>query len=316
MTVFIVLLSLLILDVAGVVCLTIKAERLVAELERPHGRSKRKKMDYIGRTENFSSSVQEEQGGKMPHSSSVCGIGVVHNQGARPSQQDSLCVESVFGGSGVLAVVADGMGGLSGGEKVSGRIVQDVRAVASQLKAETMDSTLVPLVENISSDINQLLGTEGIYKSGSTVLIVLADQNRFSWISVGDSRIYLYRDGVMNKVNVEHNLLTTEWMQEIRAGRMDLQSAVRNPEGKKLTSFIGMGKLRYIDYSRSAVRIMPGDRIVLMTDGVFSAVPDRQMAQILGQCPDVAQAASLLENQVLAAKIRGQDNFTAVILGF
>ena len=105
-------------------------------------------------------------------------------------------------------------------------------------------------------------------------------------------------------------------MPEIRAGRMDLQSAVRNPEGKKLTSFIGMGKLRYIDYSRSAVRIMPGDRIVLMTDGVFSAVPDRQMAQILGQCPDVAQAASLLENQVLAAKIRGQDNFTAVILGF
>ena len=89
-----------------------------------------------------------------------------------------------------------------------------------------------------------------------------------------------------------------------------------HPDGKKLTSFIGMGKLRYLSASRSSIAIAPGDRILLMSDGVFGTLSDQQMAEILTKCPDVTQAASLMENQVLAAQARGQDNFTAVILGF
>ena len=47
----------------------------------------------------------------------------------------------------------------------------------------------------------------------------------------------------MNQVNPEHNQLTTEWMPEVQAGRMSIQDAMNNPDGKKLTSFIGMGRL-------------------------------------------------------------------------
>ena len=309
MFVFFICLTLLSLDLLVVCVLTLMVERLDSRSEQPNPR-----MDPISRTETSTDSdpALRQPSGKAP----VCAVAAIHNQGKRPSQQDNLCVESVFGGSAVLAVVADGMGGLSGGERVSGRIIQDIRAVAPKLEPSTTETVLPTLVERISGDVNRMLGPDGIYKSGSTLLVVLAERDRFSWASVGDSRIYLYRDGVMNKVNVEHNLLTTQWMPEIQAGRMDLKTAMQNPEGKKLTSFIGMGQLKYMDYSRRAIPVKPGDRILLMSDGVFNTLSDSQMAQILEKCTDVSQAASLLENQVLAMDAKGQDNFTAVILGF
>lgn len=309
--IFFSLLALLGLDLIAVILLTIRADKLaarVAQENRALGR-RSARMDPISNTEEAAALTGRRKG-------QVCSVGIVHNQGARPSQQDNQCVESVFGGAGVLAVVADGMGGLSGGEKVSGRIVQDVHAAAPQFRPNTMDTILPQMVESISADINKLLGPEGIYKSGSTLLAVLSDGKKFSWASVGDSRIYLFRGGVMSQVNPEHNQLTTEWMPEVQAGRMSIQDAMNNPDGKKLTSFIGMGKLRYLSASRSSIAIAPGDRILLMSDGVFGTLSDQQMAEILTKCPDVTQAASLMENQVLAAQARGQDNFTAVILGF
>ena len=309
--IFFSLLALLGLDLIAVILLTIRADKLaarVAQENRALGR-RSARMDPISNTEEAAALTGRRKG-------QVCSVGIVHNQGARPSQQDNQCVESVFGGAGVLAVVADGMGGLSGGEKVSGRIVQDVHAAAPQFRPNTMDTILPQMVESICADINKMLGPDGIYKSGSTLLAVLSDGKKFSWASVGDSRIYLFRGGVMSQVNPEHNQLTTEWMPEVQAGRMSIQDAMNNPDGKKLTSFIGMGKLRYLSASRSSIAIAPGDRILLMSDGVFGTLSDQQMAEILTKCPDVTQAASLMENQVLAAQARGQDNFTAVILGF
>ena len=308
---FFSLLALLGLDLIAVILLTVRADKLAARVAqeiRALGR-RPARMDPISNTEEAAALTGRRKG-------QVCSVGIVHNQGARPSQQDNKCVESVFGGAGVLAVVADGMGGLSGGEKVSGRIVQDVHAAAPQFRPNTMDTILPQMVESICADINKMLGPEGIYKSGSTLLAVLSDGKKFSWASVGDSRIYLFRGGVMSQVNPEHNQLTTEWMPEVQAGRMSIQDAMNHPDGKKLTSFIGMGKLRYLSASRSSIAIAPGDRILLMSDGVFGTLSDQQMAEILTKCPDVTQAASLMENQVLAAQARGQDNFTAVILGF
>ena len=309
--IFFSLLALLGLDLIAVILLTIRADKLAAQVAQENRALGRRpaRMDPISNTEEAAALTGRRKG-------QVCSVGIVHNQGARPSQQDNQCVESVFGGAGVLAVVADGMGGLSGGEKVSGRIVQDVHAAAPQFRPNTMDTILPQMVESICADINKMLGPEGIYKSGSTLLAVLSDGKKFSWASVGDSRIYLFRGGVMNQVNPEHNQLTTEWMPEVQAGRMSIQDAMNNPDGKKLTSFIGMGKLRYLSASRSSIAIAPGDRILLMSDGVFGTLSDQQMAEILTKCPDVTQAASLMENQVLAAQARGQDNFTAVSQGF
>ena len=53
-----------------------------------------------------------------------------------------------------------------------------------------------------------------------------------------------------------------------------------------------------------------------MTDGVFNTLPEGVMAELLSKNPDVQQAADALEQAVLQANMPGQDNFTAMILGF
>ena len=242
-------------------------------------------------------------------------IGRLHNIGRRSSQQDSLGSVNLSGGSGVFAVVADGMGGLSGGDQVSQGIVMSMLRQAGALRPGQMDGELSSMVRTANEEINRKLGPGGIYRSGSTVVAVLLRGNALHWISVGDSRIYLYRGGGMIQLNREHNY-AVELIQLVTNGEVTAAEAASDPQRHGLTSFIGMGRLKYVDASLRPIALQSGDRILLMTDGVFNNLPESAMADTLGRNPDVQQAAKILEEQVLALQDPAQDNFTAIILGF
>ncbi len=307
--------TLLVVDLFCLACLSfcarcLRREESVEESMMSYG--KEGAVQSYTRTEAIG--MSEGQGGQSVRVGPA-EFGKAHNIGRRPAQQDSFGKTEVFQGQGILAVVADGMGGLSGGDQVSQRIVMGMLAGAAQLAPCQIDGVLQQMVRNVNEDINQMLGPDGLYKSGSTLLAVLAGQDFFHWIAIGDSRIYLYREGRMLQVNQEHTQLQ-EWMPDILDGRMSYAEAVRNPDGAKLTSFIGMGKLKYVDCSLRGVGIAPGDRILLMSDGVFNTLSEQEMAEILGRYHDVQQAANVFEQHILAAQVPTQDNFTAVILGF
>lgn len=297
MILFAILATLLALDLAALIWVSVQAQQLKKQLTK--------------KPPDLMKEIRTERS----HFAPAITYGKAHNIGRRPSQQDSLGCTQVFRNQGMLAVVADGMGGLSGGDQVSARIVMEMLSAASQLRPGDMDGALLNMIRTVNETVNAMLGPEGIYRSGSTVVSVLATRDRFHWISVGDSRIYLYRDGSLIQLNQEHNLLQ-EWMGDILDGRMTYEEARQNPDGVKLTSFIGMGKLKHVDCSLRSIAIVPGDRILLMSDGVFNALPEAQMAGILKQHQDVQQAASVFEQQILAAQIPTQDNFTVAILGF
>ncbi len=76
-----------------------------------------------------------------------------------------------------------------------------------------------------------------------------------------------------------------------------------------------MGRLKYVDSSRRKICLMRGDRIILMTDGVFNNLSEKAMADIIMRNPDVNNAAAELEKKVLLLNDPAQDNFSAVILG-
>ena len=242
-------------------------------------------------------------------------IGKVHGIGGRDYQQDSLGHTRVLNGSGILAIVADGMGGLSNGEQVSQQIVMDGLGYGAAMTGLSEGNPLLGMVGQINTNVNRMLGPEGIYKCGSTLIAVLVAQDQFHWVSVGDSRIYLYREGYVNQLNTDHDLFQ-QWMPEILAGTRSYVEAARNPDGRKLTSFIGMGELKYVDYSRQPIDLRQGDRLVLVTDGVYGAVPPEQMAEILRANPEASMAAKVLERRIRDARMPHQDNYTALILGF
>lgn len=242
-------------------------------------------------------------------------IGKVHGIGGRDYQQDSLGHTRILNGSGVLAIVADGMGGLSNGEQVSQQIVMDGLGYGAAMTGLSEGNPLLGMVRQINTGVNRMLGPERIYKCGSTLISVLIAQDQFHWVSVGDSRIYLYREGFVNQLNTDHDLFQ-QWMPEILAGTRSYAEAARNPDGRKLTSFIGMGELKYVDYSRQPIDLRQGDRLVLVTDGVYGAVPPEQLADILKANPEVSDAAKVLERRIRDARMPHQDNYTALILGF
>lgn len=242
-------------------------------------------------------------------------IGTLHQPGRRQYQQDSLGHSIVLDGRGVLAVVADGMGGLADGDKVSQQIVLRTLELGARLQGDQANGALYRILNQVNENINQMLTPEGLYKCGSTMIAVLVQGMSFQWISVGDSRIYLYREGYVNCLNRDHDLLQ-DWMPEILSGQRSMETSLADPNARKLTSFIGMGRLKYVDGSIQPIELLPGDRLLLLSDGVYGEVSEAQMAAILKQHPDVRQAATALGQQVQANQNPHQDNYTALILGF
>ena len=242
-------------------------------------------------------------------------LGKIHDIGRRDYQQDSFGQTAVLRNTGILAVLADGMGGLSGGERVSQKIVMEALTFGSTLQANQVPTALPGMVAGINRAVNQMLGPKGLYTSGSTVVSALITGNALRWISVGDSRVYLYRDGQISQLSRDHDLLQ-DWMPDILEGKRSMAEALRDPNGRKLTSFIGMGELRHVDYNRTPIPLLPGDRVLLMSDGVYGTVSDAEMAAILRDCGSVQLAASHIGQRIMGAALPYQDNYTLIVLGY
>lgn len=241
----------------------------------------------------------------------IKGIATVQNIGGRSTQQDSYGV--VQCPAGTLAVVADGMGGLSDGDKVSQKIVATMRSDAVRIRPGQTDNVLCQMVAHANQEINRMLGSARQYKSGSTVLAVLIEKNTMQWITVGDSRIYLCRGGSLIQLNREH-VYYAELLKQAINGKLSFAEAARDPQAERLSSFIGMGDLKHVDFCLNKLHLREGDRILLMSDGVFNTLSEEEIAKAVQAAGDTAQAVASLEQEVLQKNVPNQDNFTCVLL--
>ena len=273
-------------------------------------------LDSLPQTTQASAFVTEqpERPAPAPAAAHAVRIGKLHQQGARSSQQDCFSVtpEDLMPTHGLLAVVADGMGGLADGDKVSQAAVSAMVNGFFLLQGEP-DQVLLTLLEQANNEVNRLLGPDGYSRGGSTLVAGLVRNGFFHYISVGDSRICLYRDGALYQLNREH-VFRREL--ELRAVNQEeaLSAAAVHPKAAGLTSYLGMGRLKYVDVPDQPLAVRPGDKFVLMSDGVYNALSQAELTACLAGTPE--QAAVELEETIRAKKYSNQDNYTAVILGF
>lgn len=234
--------------------------------------------------------------------------------GSRKDQQDSYGVSepSDYNQRGIVAVVADGMGGLANGRAVSSALV---RALLdgfrnSDPRMNPADLLLEQAVR-ANAGVNQML--RGAERSGSTLVSCVIRHGYLNFLTVGDSRIYLYRGGALIQLNREHIY------QEELAGKAVNQEAslqqVRNDrQAHALTSYFGIGTLPFIDRNDEGLKLINGDKIILASDGVFGTLTQTQMEAALTQ--DVSAAAKTMGELILQANRPHQDNNTAVILEY
>ena len=264
------------------------------------------KKRHTGRRKNPAKTQQP-----IPAVVNVRSVGTVHNIGGRSGQQDSFDVINCS--AGTLAVVADGMGGLADGDKVSQKIVATMRADSARIRPGKTDSVLCQMVAHANQEVNRMLGAARQYKCGSTLLAVLVENDTMQWITVGDSRIYLYRGGNLIQINREH-IYCAELLERAINGKISFAEALRDPQVDRLSSFVGMGELKHVDICLNRIKLCAGDHILLMSDGVFNTLSEDEIAEAIRGSANASDAASILEEKILKKNAPNQDNFTCVIL--
>ncbi len=241
-------------------------------------------------------------------------VGKVHEQGDRSNQQDCFAVspQELFFSNGMLAVVADGMGGLSDGDKISQTVVASMFE-NFLLYEGTKEELLLYLTEIANRNVSILQGASEVGKSGSTLVAGFIYEGRFYYLSIGDSRICLFRNGQLIQLNREHIYKNDLYIDAVN-GRASLQGVASNPQKSGLVSYLGMGLLKYVDIPAAPITIKPGDTFVLMSDGVYNALTEEELASALSL--NAETAADKIRSMISGKAYKNQDNYTAIILRY
>lgn len=235
--------------------------------------------------------------------------------GARARQEDSFTVANVLDAAkireeGLLFAVCDGMGGMKDGKLASETAVRSLRQ--SFLEMDRGADMAVQLKQSIfraSSQVEALIGGDG----GSTVVAGILYQEGLYYASVGDSFLYLLREGNLLKLNAEHNLCHQKYLEYIRDGDMDPRLLGRIPEGEALTGFLGMVGLAEADCSVCPLPMGEGDVLLACSDGVGGVLSPEEIAKaLLNESPEAMCAD--LEARIISHNKQNQDNYTAVIV--
>lgn len=241
--------------------------------------------------------------------------------GARSEQQDSFGFSDFDDGhfvahGGVLAIVADGMGGLAMGRESSASAVQTFLAGYSEKES---DEKIAAALDRCMHAANRAVtrkaaeaGVEG--EAGTTLVAVVVHENLLYRIGSGDSRIYLFRNGELKQLTTDYNygrILD----KMVEKGEISRAEAASHPSRAALTSYLGKAEID--DYDRPSdppVELQPGDKVLLASDGLFGFLPEEEIVHLLGQSPQ--RASEALVAATIGHKFPYQDNVTVAILAY
>lgn len=225
----------------------------------------------------------------------------------------------------ILGIVADGVGGQTAGE------------VASRLALDTMKSYFdaIARIENINSHLEEaiLAANKTVYKASrdnpdyrgmsTTMAVTAIIDNHLFTAHVGDSRIYLYRDGRLRQISTDHT-----WAQEaIEAGLLTPEQAKKHPNRNVIRRHLGGSEEVEVDHrlvlepgqspvaarSNQGMILREGDTLLICSDGLTDMITDQAVLESLhNHYFDLETAASELIDK--ANEAGGKDNITVVIV--
>jgi serine/threonine protein phosphatase PrpC len=237
--------------------------------------------------------------------------------GSRSSQQDAFGFSdkddlAFVAHGGVLAVVADGMGGMAHGGEASHIAVRAfLRAYMAKSADETVPSALRRAIDMANHAVTSLAYQTDEGNVGTTLVAAVVHRDALHWVSVGDSRLYLWRDRRLTQLTEDH-IYANELDRDAANGNISREDAINHPERRSLTSYLGLTSLDLIDYNPQPFPLFGGDRLLLCSDGLYVALVESEIAPLFNH--DTQQAAEDLVTIVLAKGRHGQDNLTVAIL--
>ena len=211
--------------------------------------------------------------------------------------------EDVIVSTDRLVLVADGMGGHPGGEIAATAAAGVVPAVFTGRSIDELEAAVRAANWAIR---DRALAQPGLEGMGTTIcaLGVLTD-GQLALVNVGDSRAYLWRQGVLTRLTQDHTLTA----ELIERGELPEDEAPQHPHYGVLTRALGVGPDVEIDGRGLAIE--SGDRLLLCSDGLFNELTNEEIAQAVSTSEDVDAIA---EDLIDAANARGaRDNVSVVV---
>lgn len=238
--------------------------------------------------------------------------GITDTGKLRTNNEDTFIAETVMHDRFIAACVIDGVGGYEGGE-VAAQLAQD--AVISHLE-NSSDDIITVLKESVSA-ANEAIYIEkqagkGNEQMACVLTLALADiaSNKFYYAHVGDTRLYLLRDKSLVKVSRDHSFVG--FLED--SGRISEEDAMRHPKRNEINKALGFdSQIRGDDYIETGESpFLPGDMILLCSDGLSDMVSNSEMTAILTANKNLsAKAKALIQ---AANHAGGKDNITVVLV--
>ena len=205
---------------------------------------------------------------------------------------------------GRLAIVADGMGGCEGGHVASVLAVEGLkRAYSASLQADPQHRLLEAFFEAHRQIKEQASHDVELLGMGTTCTAVAIVRNQLYFAHVGDSRLYLLREGKFRQLTRDHTLVA----HLVETGAIHPDQADAHPQRHVLTSAMGVSDDLEPDAPLEPRRLQSGDILLLCTDGLWGQMTDPEMQKILASCSAVEACRKLIQ---LARDRGGPDNIT------
>jgi serine/threonine protein phosphatase PrpC len=231
----------------------------------------------------------------------------------RDDNQDYYCYaepepDSEFERKGRLAVIADGMGGYEGGAIASGIAVDVLRARYLHSECEETEQALVEAITAAHEAVRDFAREHPeVADMGTTCTAAVLRDGHLSYVHVGDSRLYLFRNSEINQLTRDHTV--TERL--IEEGRLRPEDAPQHRDYHVLTAALGVGRTLHAQCPETAFRLRANDVLLLCTDGLHDVVTDEEMRDAALAYPAGTACQKLIDQ----AKSRGgPDNITLQII--
>lgn len=237
--------------------------------------------------------------------------------GTREYQQDAAYVsQPAFDDELSFAVLCDGMGGMLDGDLASSEVLA---YMANRISGLTDNENIPSFFEHCAKAANELIYTENQTRrreSGTTLVSVVLRRGDLYWLSVGDSRIYVIRNGEIAQVSQDHKF-ALELQNMVQKGQISQQQADCDPRRDALVSYIGAPVLERADVNPSAFALQYEDIILLCSDGLTNALTDEEILCVLKRYGnDIAGAAMSLPLEAYEHTDSGMDNTSVILMQY
>lgn len=234
-------------------------------------------------------------------------------QGTRKEQNDVLFISDSDPQKGLLIALADGIGLDTYAGEAARAAVEAMRNdyLHTEPMTEMHRQTLrmIGAAHTAIRTLNDRNRGKGISPAGASAACVLVREQLLSFSSVGNVRVFLIRAGLPLQLNRDHLLSLEAEERDILSG----EAPEIDPEwAMRVTSYVGMEDLQKVDCQHTPVPLIPGDRVMVISSGLFGALSEEELTR-LAMSGTPQRAAEAIVQRIQSMNRESQSNVTVAL---